>query len=336
MLRSRAPRLSLDLLRGFRAAARHLSFTVAARELNVTQSAVSHEVKALEDQLGTALFVRMNRTLRLTHAGERLFRAADEALALVDAAAADVADERAVLSITATVPFASLWLGPRLPDFTRLHPDISLRVVASNDNLDLARERIDAAIRRFPVGANPQGAEHLFDYETFPVCSPSLVRSRPETLTQPADLAQHVLLDLETLRNGRPWYDWQQWLDAMHVRRLRPAGALRFSHYDQVIAAAIAGTGVALGRWPHLATHLHQKTLVAPLGAAGVARLGGFHFVTTAERMTEPVAALLQWLRSQAAEDGRLRRRHARPAAGRSTAASRTSRSGARLAEETR
>jgi DNA-binding transcriptional LysR family regulator len=303
MPRSRAPRLSLDLLRGFRAAARHLSFTVAARELNVTQSAVSHEVKALEEQLGTALFARVNRTLRLTHAGERLFRAADEALALVDAAAAEVADERGVLSITATVPFASMWLGPRLPDFTRRHPDIGLRVVASNDNLDLARERIDAAIRHVPAGSPSPGGEPLFDYETFPVCSPALLRGSDSGLQAPADLARHVLLDLETLRNGRPWYDWQQWLDAMNIRALRPAGSLRFSHYDQVIAAAVAGSGVAIGKWPHLATQLQQNTLVAPLGADGIARLGRFHFVTPTSRRSDAVEAFVAWVRAQAVED---------------------------------
>jgi DNA-binding transcriptional LysR family regulator len=303
MPRRRAPRLSLDLLRGFRAAARHLSFTLAARELNVTQSAVSHEIKALEAQLGTPLFTRVNRTLRLTRTGERLYRAADEALALIDTAVEEVAGERRVLAITATVPFASLWLGPRLPDFARRHPDIGLRVVASNDNLDLDRERIDAAIRNVPAGSPSPGGEVLFDYETFPVCSPALLRGSNSGLQAQADLAHHVLLDLETLRNGRPWYDWQQWLDAMNIRALRPAGSLRFSHYDQVIAAAIAGSGVAIGKWPHLATQLQQDTLVAPLGAGGVARLGSFHFVTPGPRRSDDVEAFLAWMRAQAVED---------------------------------
>jgi DNA-binding transcriptional LysR family regulator len=307
MRRQQTPRLSLDLLRGFRAAARHLSFTQAARELCVTQSAVSREVKALEEQLGAPLFTRVNRTLRLTLAGEQLYRTADEALALIDSTAEQLAGAGRALSITSTVPFASLWLGPRLPDFARRHPDIRLRVVASNDNLDIAREHIDIAIRYAPNGATPPSGEWIFDYEAFPVCSPALIRQAARPIESAADLARHVLLDLETVRNGRPWYDWQQWLDAMRIRGLRPAGSLRFSHYDQVIAAAISGSGLAIGKWPHLASQLQQNVLVAPLGDAGVARLGRFYLIVGSDAPAGPVEAFLTWLRAQADEDIRKR-----------------------------
>ena len=278
----RTPRLSLDLLRGFRAAARHLSFTHAAHELCVTQSAVSREVKALEEQLSTPLFTRVNRTLRLTPAGEQLYRAVNEALGLIDSTVEQVTGAGRALCVTATVPFASLWLAPRLSRFTRLHPDISLRVLASNDRLDMAREHIDIAVRHITSGATPPSQDKIYDYEIFPVCSPALSRGSNPIRT-PADLANHVLLDLETVRNGRPWYDWPLWFNAMKIRGVKPAGSLHFSHYDQVIEAAIAGSGIAIGRWPHLASHLRTGVLVAPLLDAGVARHGGFYIVAANE-----------------------------------------------------
>src|SRR5258707_13429769 len=115
-------RLSLDLLRGFRSAARHLSFTRAARELFVTQSAISREIKKLEQQLGQPLFHRVNRALQLTHAGEELYRATDEALAMIDAATDRLTGSERTLGITTTTALASLWLVPRLQQFTRHHP----------------------------------------------------------------------------------------------------------------------------------------------------------------------------------------------------------------------
>ena len=157
----RPPSLSLDLLRGFRAAARHLSFTRAAQELFITQSAISHEVKALEQQLGTPLFRRANRALQLTDAGRELLHAVDEALSLVDAAAARISGTTKAFTVTTTVPLASLWLGPRLARFTRQHPDRSMRVVASNDVLDIEREGIDVAIRYLRRGAASAGGEKL-------------------------------------------------------------------------------------------------------------------------------------------------------------------------------
>ena len=304
----RVPRLSLDLLRGFRAAARHLSFTQAAHELCVTQSAVSREVKALEEQLSTPLFTRVNRTLRLTPVGEQLYRAANEAIELIDSTVEQVTGAGRALCVTVTVPFASLWLGPRLSHFTRLHPEISLRVIASNDRLDMTREHIDIAIRHITSEATPPLRDKIYDYEMFPVCSPALLRGSTPIRT-PADLANHVLLDLETVRNGRPWHDWPLWFNAMKMRRVKPAGSLHFSHYDQVIEAAIAGSGIAIGRWPHLANHLRTGVLVSPLLDAGVARHGGFYVVVANDAPREPVEAFVTWLRSEADDDAKGRSR---------------------------
>jgi DNA-binding transcriptional LysR family regulator len=210
------------------------------------------------------------------------------------------------------VPFASLWLGPRLPGFTRLHPGIGLRLVASNDNLDVAREHIDVAIRHVPAGGVAPSRLKIFDHEVFPVCAPDLL-ARGGPLESVEDLTKHVLLDFETVRNGRPWHDWQLWLRALGIRRFRPAGWLRFSHYDQVVAAALAGSGIAIGKWPHLARHLRDGVLVAPLGRSASALIGGFYVVTSNDAQSRPsIDRFVDWLRGEAERESEGRARAAR------------------------
>ena len=297
----RSPRLSLDLLRGFRAAARHLSFTRAAQELYLTQPAISRGMRTLEEQLGKPLFHRVNRALRLTHEGEQLYRVVDDAIESIDAATRRITGAGRTLAVTTTVPLASTWLGPRLPRFTRDHPQIELRLAASNDVLDLARERVDIAIRHLPPGAvAPAGAQKLLDYDCFPVCAPALAHDERRPLRNAEDLAQHVLLDMQTTTNGRPWHDWQHWFDAMKIRIPRTAGSLRYSHYDQVVQAAVEGSGVAVGKRPHLAHQLREGLLVQPLGPAAVARLGSFFVVVAEGARDEAVEAFTAWLHDEA------------------------------------
>ncbi len=303
MDRQRAPRLSLDLLRGFRAAARHLSFTRAARELFVTQPAISHEIKTLEEQLGRPLFRRVNRSLQLTQTGEELYRAIDEALNLIDGATQRASGPSRTLSVTTTVALASTWLVPRLPRFAQKHPEIDLRVVSSNDALDLKREHIDVAIRFATLQMTPASTDKLFDYRQFPVCSPALAQNRRKPLRTPADLAHHVLIDFETIVYGKPWYDWQRWFEAMGLRGIKSAGWLRFSHYDQVIEATRKGTGVAVGKWPHLSDHLRAGELVAPLGESGAVTVGAFYLELAETAQREVAEVFLAWLREEARRD---------------------------------
>jgi DNA-binding transcriptional LysR family regulator len=296
--------LSLDLLRAFRSAARHLSFTRAAREQFVTQSAVSRAIRTLEEQLGQPLFARVNRALMLTHAGEDLYRASDEALGLIDAAAARLSGSERALAVTTTTALASTWLVPKLPRFARLHPRTDVRIFASNDMVDLEREHIDVSLRFVPPGADAPNGDCLVEYCTFPACLPSIARGRKRPLRSAADLAAHVRLDFETIVDGRPWYDWDHWFEAMRMRPVAPAGTMRFSHYDQVIEAAVDGSGVAIGKWPHLARHLHQGILCAPLGSDAVAHIGGF-YLTIGRRAAgrESVEAFVAWLRSEVERD---------------------------------
>ncbi|HQR69045.1 MAG TPA: LysR substrate-binding domain-containing protein [Burkholderiaceae bacterium] len=302
MDRQRLPRLSLDLLRGFRSAARHLSFTHAARELFVTQSAISHQIKTLEEQIGRPLFRRINRALELTETGTELFRAIDEALTLIDNATERAAGPWRTLSVTTTVAMASTWLVPRLPRFAEQHPEVDLRLVATNDAVDLKRDHVDVAIRFTTLDMPPPSQEKLFDYLQFPVCAPALARSRERPLRTLADLSQHVLLEFETILYGRPWYDWQRWSKAMQLPAVKAAGWLRFSHYDQVIEAARKGTGVAVGKWPHLSDHLREGSLVAPLGDAAVAVVGAF-YVDRLESGGAASDAFIEWVRAEANGD---------------------------------
>ncbi len=302
----RNPRISLHLVRGFWAAARHLSFTQAAAELFVTQSAISREVKKLEEQLGQPLFHRVNRSLRLTPAGEELFHAVDEALALIDAATARLAGPQGGVAVTTTIPLASLWLVPRLPRFTRRHPDIDVQIAASNDVLDLPQSRIDIAIRHVRSGHEPAHGNRLMGYSIFPVCAPALLNDQARPLRTLADLAQHALLEFETTVNGRPWYDWEEWFRAVKAPRFRPAQRQRFSHYDQVVEAALAGCGVAIGKRPHLDARLREGALCAPFGSTGVAELGSFYLqVSDTARDNPAVKAFIGWLRREARRDTR-------------------------------
>jgi DNA-binding transcriptional LysR family regulator len=300
----RRPRLSLDLLKGFEAAARHLSFTHAAQELSLTQSAISREIKTLEDQLGEPLFTRINRGLRLTDAGQVLYRAVSEALTLIDEATDRVAASRGVLTVTTSVPLTSMWLVPKLRRFVRLHPDVDVRSVASDQRIDLEREHADIAIRWAAPGLTVPGGEPLLNVEIFPVCSPALARDRLHPLKTPADLTNHVLLDLETTTISGPWSDWGPWLEAMKLGDLRPAGTLRFSHYDQVVQAAIDGSGVAIGRNPHSARHLREGLLVAPFGREATVSWGTY-FVLIAPRSAERqvVKEFVAWLRDEIRQD---------------------------------
>jgi LysR family transcriptional regulator, glycine cleavage system transcriptional activator len=302
----RRPRLSLDLLKGFEAAARHLSFTHAAQELSLTQSAVSREIKTLEHQLGEPLFTRINRGLRLTEAGQVLYRAVGEALTLIDEATNRLAASRGgeMLTVTTSVPLTSMWLAPKLRRFVRLHPEVNVRSVAADQRVDLERERLDIAIRWAPPGLSVPGGEPLFDIEIFPVCSPALARDRSRPLETPADLTNHVMLDLETVTNRGPWSDWGPWLDAMKLGDLKPAGTLRFSHYDQVVQAAIDGSGVAIGRNPHNTRHLREGLLVAPFGREATLSWGTY-FVLIAPRSAERpvVKEFVAWLRDEIRQD---------------------------------
>ncbi|MBE0624879.1 MAG: transcriptional regulator GcvA [Burkholderiales bacterium] len=299
---------SLDLLRGFEAAARNLSFTKAAAELFVTQSAVSRQVKTIEEHLGVALFARSHRALRLTEAGHELYRATAQALRELSDAASRIRQRGAsrALTVTATIGFSSLWLIPRLTDFRSQRPEADIRISANNTMLDLEREGIEVAIRYCEAKAAPDGAIKLFGEVVLPVCSPNLV-TRTAPLAKPEDLRKHVLLHYERPEGITPWLSWTVWLETIQLGGLKPAGSLRFSQYDQTIRAAIDGQGVALGTSPLVRQMIKQGRLIAPL-AKKFESARAYYLVISAQAARRPdVQEFADWLTRQAKEESRNR-----------------------------
>jgi DNA-binding transcriptional LysR family regulator len=290
---------SLDLIRGFEAAARQMSFTRAAAELHVTQSAVSRQIKTLEDHLGVKLFTRLNRALRLTPEGETLYVTAQSVMRQIEETARQLStrgDER-LLTVTTTISFAALWLVPRLAHFRKTGRDTDVRLAATNDTTNLERDRIDVAIRFMEPNAAPKGAIALTGEEVFPVCSPALLIDRP--LKKPADLARHVMLHYDDPAGQWPWLSWTQWLDAFNLRDLKPAGIARYSHYDQLIHAAIEGEGVALGRTPLIKRLLKSGALVAPFQNRISATREYFIIVAPHAAARPQVQRFVKWLQQE-------------------------------------
>jgi len=295
----------LDLLVSFEAVARHGSITLGAAERFVTQSAMSRQIQALEDALGTPLFERRHRALRLTDAGRRLLAASTAALApLREAVAAIRAPAaRAPLAVTTTPSFAALWLIPRLAGFTREHPGMDVRLDASFVQRDLGREGFDLAVRYGPV-AGAEG-ERLFGEAVVPVCSPTLLRRRGgPPLATPADLAGHTLLQVASPDGAGMPVEWEPWLLALGLASVQPAAQLTFSSYNEAIAAAVAGQGVALGRRPLIDALLKKRQLVVPFGQATTTARAYFLVRAPGTAQRPEAAALAQWLRTQARASG--------------------------------
>ncbi|MBI5786638.1 MAG: LysR family transcriptional regulator [Rhodocyclales bacterium] len=290
---------SLDALKGFDAAARHLSFTRAAAELSLTQSAISRQVQTLEDQLGVRLFVRGVRKLSLTPDGELLHRAAAKALAdLAEVCAGLRAGQRRPrVTVSAAISIAALWLIPRLGGFQERHPDVDVRLSADNRTVDLAREEVDVALRYGPPELMPPDALLLFDEVVFPVASPAIAAAFPPN-PQPADLAAVTLLAYTG--EPVPGLDWSPWLVSLGLEKARPKALIQFNQYDQMIRAAADGQGIALGRGP-LVRRLIDEGRLAPLMEARerIASRGYYLLRTSAETRPE-VEAFSAWLVEEA------------------------------------
>ncbi len=303
----------LDLLRSFEAAARNLSFTKAGAELFLTQSAVSRQVQALEVALGRPLFQRQHRALLLTEAGQMLYHTAARMLSELREAVERISGASGgMVTVTTMVTFASLWLVPRLADFRRAHPDIDVRIAADNQIMDLERSRIDIAVRYIAPDQAPAGARSLFGETVLPVCAPSLLKDRARPLRTPSDLSRHVLLHDDPTGSpflALPYLQWDVWLEAVGMPELKPAGALHFSHYDQMIQAAVEGQGVALGRLPLLARLIRDKRLVAPFelrqlaGRSPQSSRAYFVLATAGSAERPQVQRVLEWLMAEAQKE---------------------------------
>ncbi len=293
----------LDQLEAFEASARHLSFTKAADELALTQSAVSRQIAALEAHYGLPLFRRLHRALRLTDEGQALSQVVGEVLGRLHQIGGELKrDRRAKTVVVTTTPgFAGLWLIPRLASFTAACPDVDVRISAGYALVNLNRDGFDLAIRYQSEDAIDAGAELLFGDVVLPVCSPKLLRDKARPLKTPDDLRHHVLMYLDS-GPGADMQAWPIWLRAMKLEGLKPASVLHFSQFDQLINAAVAGQGVALGRSPLLKQLLAERKLVAPFTKT-VASPRSYYLVQSAGVGRKPeVQDFAQWLREQARE----------------------------------
>lgn len=254
---SRLP--SLKALRAFEAGARHLSFTLAAEELAVTQAAISHQVKALEAELGVQLFRRYTRRLALTEAGRHLQPAVSEAFARIGQAVGELRQGGGarLLTVSLTPSFAAKWLVRRLSRFRQLHPDIDLRMLHTDDVVDFARDDVDLAVRWGRGGWPGVEVELLRPEEVIPVCSPALLEGA-HPLRSPEDLAHHSLI------HDYDHEDWQQWLGAAGLTHPEARRGAVLDETTVVIQAAIEGQGVALTDRSLVADDLAAGRLVVP------------------------------------------------------------------------
>ena len=291
---------SLDPLKGFDAAARHLSFTRAASELHLTQSAISRQIQTLEEQLGVRLFRREIRALHLTAEGEALHRVVADMLNRLADACAEIrkTQRRPQVNLTAAVGIASLWLVPRLAAFQVAQPDVDVRISADNRVVDLDREGFDIALRYLGEGEAPPGAMLLFEEQVFPVAAPALAASLPKRVSA-EDFSKVVLLAYDDDR-AAPWFSWEPWLLGLGLAGARPKAVLRFNQYDQIMRAAEDGQGVALGRGPLVARAIAEGRL-KPLAVKREKLPAWAYYLVLADGAARPeVDRFVAWLKEEA------------------------------------
>jgi LysR family glycine cleavage system transcriptional activator len=287
----------LNWLRTFDAAARHLSFTDAARELNVTQAAVSQQVKLLEQDLQKQLFYRLPRSLQLTDVGEAYLTVVREAFERLANGTAEVFGHETggLITIRAAVTFAVLWLAPRLDRFRAAHPGIALRVTNTIWPADFNWDAVDLEVR-YGNGRWPGlRAERLTWDRLFPVCSPALLGG-PHPLREPADLRNLPLLHVIGHQHG-----WLDWLKAAGALEVDAARGMQFDTSAMALEVAAAGGGVALGRSSLIDQYVATGRLVAPFDLE-VPTDEAFYLVAPTDRVATPDAAVFRaWIQDELA-----------------------------------
>src|SRR6185437_10546071 len=271
---SRRP-LSLTNLRAFEAVARLLSFGAAADELHLTQSAISRQIKGLEDELGAPLFLSGTRHVQIAPDGQVLLRSVEPWLAKLDAGVQQIRRSRSRrrVGVATFASFGSLWLLPRIEAFQRQHPDIDIRVSAHDALADLDDPEIDLALRYCSAGQVPEGGIHLFHETLTPALSRGLLEQiragKAPPLDKPADLARHTLAEEDDDRPSTEFLSWRHWLATHGEAGLQPRRWLYLNFTYQQVQAALAGQGIALARVPLVFEALQRGELIEPFGLAG-------------------------------------------------------------------
>lgn len=286
---------NLAALRAFEAAARHGNFSRAAEEIHVTHGAISHQVRALEEELGVALFARHGKRISITPEGERFATILRKALTDIAAAAAALqADgKQKRLTVTSLPSFAARWLSPRLGRFIEQHPDMEVMLQSSNQLTDFVRESVDIGIR-FGRGNYPGLAvEKLTDDYFYPVVSPRFNRGKlPRT---PDKLGQHPLLRCEL-------EPWTPWFRAAGLDFLEPTGGLVFQDSSMLVRAAVEGHGIALARHALAVSDIESGELVRLFDVA-IRCPQSYYLVCPSEALQKPqVQAFRKWILDEVAK----------------------------------
>ncbi|MDO8280567.1 MAG: LysR substrate-binding domain-containing protein [Burkholderiaceae bacterium] len=300
-LRSRP--ISAGHLRAFEAVSRHLNFRAASEELALTQSAVSRQIQALEEEVGVSLFLRHTRAVELTTAGAQLLMAVSQALPRIDGAVRQIRQSagRKSVSLTTFASFASMWLIPRLEAFQQDHPDIDIRIDASDNAVDLDVADVDVALRYGNAAAMPPGARRMFGEQLTPVASPWLLKSGPH-LSQPADLARFALIEAgDAHRTHLEWLSWQRWLELHKLGKLTPKRWMYFNYAYQMVQAALTGQGVVLARLPLVAESLANGDLIEVLPNCRMDSPMAYWLLVGPRSAQRPeIKAFCSWLSAQA------------------------------------
>ncbi|MFL5029819.1 MAG: transcriptional regulator GcvA [Xanthobacteraceae bacterium] len=291
---------ALNALKAFEAAARHESFTRAAEELCVTQGAVSHQVKALEEELGVKLFNRERQRLVITEAGREYLAVVRDALDRIALGTERLVQRQnsGALTISTSPDFAAKWLVHRLGRFAEAHPDIDLRVSAMMHHVDFAREEVDLAVRHGDGNWAGLHVERLCSEQLFPVCSPKLTAGR-RRLSEPCDVLKFPLLHLDARK------DWSKWLDAAGVSCPDLSHGPIMNRASMLIDAAIDGQGIALARTALAAWDLINGRLVRPFAIALPLSKSYWIVCPKATAMLPKIAKARDWLLAEAAGDVR-------------------------------
>jgi LysR family glycine cleavage system transcriptional activator len=294
----------LQSLKAFDASARHLNFTRAAHELNVTPAAISHQIKELEEAIGVQLFHRTSRHMQLSRQGQILRPAVNDALEGLTRALQRIRqiESPKQVRVTASPSIAAKWLVPRLDRFLESMPGADVRVDVSSEPLDFDRDDVDVAIR-FGEGFYPGlRVEKLFHEMVFPVCSPELLKGR-KPLKEPRDLLQFTLIHLDWDAQDAIWPNWRMWMKAAGVKDFNDASGLHFSQTSLAVQAAIDGHGVALGESAIVAYDLAAGRLVKPftLSLRSPAQFA-YHLITRRDTADRPMTnAFRDWIIAEAA-----------------------------------
>ena len=301
--------LSLTNLRAFEAVARRLNFSDAAEELFLTQSAISRQIKSLEDELGAPLFVRGTRHVEATQDAQVLLRTVEPWLARLDAGVRQIREKRSRrrVSVTTFASFASLWLLPRIEAFQREHPDIDIRVSAHDSLADLDDPELDLALRYCSPAQAPAGAVRLFGETLTPAVSRQLMaqirQGEAPPLSRPADLARHTLAEEDDNKASTEYLSWRHWLAQQGESALQPRRWLYLNFTYQQVQAALAGQGVALARVALVYEALARGELVEPFGPSGrTTSPYAYWLIVPPTRRTRPeVGQFCDWVEAQAA-----------------------------------